>query len=122
MDASEEISGEFVVTCCDSSIVLEFVEEALDEVTLAVEGEIARQRNSAAGMGRNHRGDSPAGQDFDEGIGIVSFISDQSLRIEILKQWFCTGEIVGLSWRKHQFHGIAQRIDERVNFSAQSAA
>jgi hypothetical protein len=27
-----------------------------------------------------------------------------------------------LSWRKHQFHGIAQRIDERVNFGAQSAA
>jgi hypothetical protein len=27
-----------------------------------------------------------------------------------------------LSWRKHQPDGIAQRIDERVNFGAQSAA
>jgi hypothetical protein len=27
-----------------------------------------------------------------------------------------------LSWRKHQLHGVAQRIDERVDFSAQSTA
>jgi hypothetical protein len=27
-----------------------------------------------------------------------------------------------LSWRKHQLHGIAQRIDERVDFGAQSTA
>jgi hypothetical protein len=27
-----------------------------------------------------------------------------------------------LSWRKHQLDGIAQRIDERVNFGAQSSA
>jgi hypothetical protein len=29
---------------------------------------------------------------------------------------------VVLSWRKHQLDGIAQRIDERVNLGAQSAA
>jgi hypothetical protein len=27
-----------------------------------------------------------------------------------------------LAWRKHQLDGIAQGIDERVNFGAQSAA
>jgi hypothetical protein len=27
-----------------------------------------------------------------------------------------------LAWRKHQLDGIAQDIDERVNFGAQSAA
>jgi hypothetical protein len=44
------------------------------------------------------------------------------VRGEILKRRFCTGEIAGLSWRKHQLHGIAQRIDERVDFGAQSTA
>ena len=33
--------------------MLEFVEEALDEIALTVEGEIARQRHCPAGMGRN---------------------------------------------------------------------
>jgi hypothetical protein len=59
VDASEKISGELVVTCCDSAKVLEFVEEALDEVALAIEGEITRRRNRAAWVGRNDRGDLP---------------------------------------------------------------
>jgi len=122
VDASEKISGELVVTCCDSTKVLEFVEEAFDEVAFAIEGEIARQWKCAAGMGRNDRGDLPVGQGFDEGIGIVGLVANQSRRIEILKQRFCTGEIASLSWRKHQLHGIAQRIDERVDFGAQSTA
>jgi hypothetical protein len=62
------------------------------------------------------------GECFDEGVGVVGLVANQSHRIEILKQRLCTDEIAGLSWRKHQLHGIAQRIDERVNFSAQSTA
>jgi hypothetical protein len=34
MDAGQKISGELIVTCCDSAKVLELVEEALDEVAL----------------------------------------------------------------------------------------
>jgi hypothetical protein len=102
--------------------VLEFVEEALDEVALAIEDEITRQWNRTAGVGWNDRGDLPVGECFDEGIGVVGLVANQSRRIEILKQRLCTGEIVGLSWRKHQLHGVAQRIDERVDFSAQSTA
>ena len=73
-------------------------------------------------MRRNDRGDSSDGEGFDEGIGVVCLVTNQSGWIGFLKQGFCTSEIAGLSWRKHQFHGIAQGIDERVNFSAQSAA
>jgi|ERR1700748_758076 hypothetical protein len=122
MDASEKISGELVVTRCDSSKVFEFVEEAFDEVAFAIEDEIARQWKRAAGVGRNDRSDLPVGQGFDEGVGIVGLVANQGRRIEIREQRFCTGEIAGLAWRKHQLHGIAQRIDERVNFGAQSTA
>lgn len=61
MDTSEKISREFVIACGDSTKVLEFVEEALDEITLAIEGKIARQGRGAAGVGRNHWGDLPLG-------------------------------------------------------------
>jgi hypothetical protein len=98
------------------------VEEALDEIALAIESKIARQWNRAAGVGRNHRRDSPGGEGFDEGIGVLCLVANQSRRVGILKQGLCTSEIVGLSWRKHQRHGIAQRIDKRMNFGAQSAA
>jgi hypothetical protein len=41
VDAGEEISGEFVAAGGDGARMLEFVEEALDQVPLAVEDEVA---------------------------------------------------------------------------------
>jgi hypothetical protein len=102
--------------------MLEFIEEALDEVTLAIEDEIAGQRYRPAGVRRNNRGDLPLGQDVDEGVGVICFVADQGRRIAIAKQRLGADEIVGLSRRQHQLDRVAQRIDERMNFGAQSAA
>ena len=41
MNACKKISGEFVEAGRDRAKVLEFVEEALDEVTFAIEDKIA---------------------------------------------------------------------------------
>ena len=122
MDGGEKVFGELVVACCDGAKVLEFVEEALNEVALAIEGKIAWQWNGAAGMGRNDRSDLPVGEGFDEGISVIGLVTDQSRWIGILEQGLGTSEVAGLTWRKHQLDGIAQGIDERVNFGAQSAA
>ena len=121
MDAGEKVFGKLVVACCDGAKVLEFVEEALDEVAFAIESEVARQRDRAAGMGRNDRSDLSVGEGLDEGIGVIGLVTDQSRWIGILEQGRCTSEVAGLAWRKHQLDGIAQGIDERVNFGAQSA-
>ena len=121
MDASKKISGELIVACCDRTKVLEFVEEALDEIALAIKGEVARQRDRAAGMGRDDWGDLPVGEGVEEGIGVIGLVTDQSGWIGVLEQGLCTSEVAGLTWRQHQFDGIAQGIDEGVNFSAQSA-
>ena len=48
LDASEEISSEFVVARGDGTKVLQFIEEALDEIALAVE---VRSRRSVASCG-----------------------------------------------------------------------
>ena len=122
MYAGEEVSGELVVACCDGAKVLEFVEKALDEVALAIEIKITCQWNCAAGVGRDDRGDLPIGEGLDEGVGVVSLVADESRRLGMLKQRLCTSKIVGLSWRKHQLDRIAQGIDERMNFGAQSTA
>src|ERR1700752_2175407 len=108
MDGGEKVFGKLVVACCDGAKVLEFVEEALDEVALAVESEVARQRDSAAGVGRNDRRDLPVGEGFDEGIGVIGLVTDQSRWIGILEQELRTSEVAGLAWRQHQFDRIAQ--------------
>src|SRR5215207_1931446 len=122
MNAGEEISGQLVVTGRDGAKMLEFVEEALDEIALAIKGKIAWQRRCTAGMRGNHGGDLPLGKEVDEGVGVICLVAKQSRWVGIGEQCLCADEIVGLSWRKHQLDGIAQRIDERVNFGAQSAA
>ena len=50
MNTGEEISGEFVVASGDGTKVLEFVEEAFDEIALAVKGEVTRPRRLAVGL------------------------------------------------------------------------
>ncbi len=55
------ISGEFVVACGDGSKMLEFIEEALDEVAFAVEREIAKPWGFAVRFRRDDRSDFPLG-------------------------------------------------------------
>src|SRR4249920_4192912 len=56
LDPAEEISGELVVACGDGAEMCEFVEEALDEIALAIEREVATARRLPVGFRRNHRG------------------------------------------------------------------
>ena len=118
MDASKKIPGELVIACRDRTKMLEFVEEALDEIAFAIERKVARQRDRATRMGRNDWGDLPVRQGFEEGIRVIGFVTNQSRWIGVLEQGPCTGKVAGLAWRQHQFDRIAQGIDERVNFSA----
>jgi len=118
LDASKKIPGELVIACRDRTKMLEFVEEALDEIAFAIERKVARQRDRATRMGRNDWGDLPVRQGFEEGIRVIGFVTNQSRWIGVLEQGPSTGKVAGLAWRQHQLDRIAQGIDERVNFSA----
>jgi hypothetical protein len=61
--------------------VLEFVEEALDEVAFAVEREIASARVPAVGLWWNHRVDLAQVERVDQRVRVVSLVSDQGSRI-----------------------------------------
>ena len=122
MNSGKEISCEFVVSCGDGAIVLEFVEEALDQVALAIEREVAIPRRFAIGFWRNHRGDSPLNEDIDQRIGVVSLVAQQGIWISAVDQLLRAGQIVGLSRGEHQFDRIAQGIDEGMDFGRQSSA
>ena len=51
MNAGEEGLGEFVVTGGDGPEMFELVEETLDEIEFAVEGEVAWARGFSVGFG-----------------------------------------------------------------------
>jgi hypothetical protein len=122
LNACEKISGELVVSCGDGAKVLEFIEEALDEIAFTIEREVAGPRRLAIGFRRDHRRDVSRGETIEERVGIVCLIANQGLRISRLKQWFCASQIMSLPRREHQIDGIAESIDKDVNFGGQSAA
>jgi hypothetical protein len=121
LDSGEEISGEFVVASGDGAKVLEFIEEAFDQITFAIECEVAVPRDLAIGLWRNHRGDLAPVESIDQQIGVVRLVTDQGLRIDAVDQRLRASPIVGLPGREHQLDGVAKGIDERVDFGRQSA-
>ena len=66
--------------------MLEFVEEALDEITLAVERKVASPHDLAMGLWGNHRGDLAPVESVDQQIGGVSLVPDQGLGIGAVDQ------------------------------------
>jgi hypothetical protein len=122
LNSGEEISGEFVVACGDGAKVLEFIEEALDEVAFAVEREIASTLDFAIGLWRNYRADLTPVEGVDQRVGVVRFVSEQSPGIDVFDQRFRASQIMRLPGREHQLDGIAKGIDEHVDFGRQSAS
>lgn len=82
MDASQEVPRELVVARGDGTKVLEFIEEALDEIALAIKCKVTRRRRLAVGFGRDHRGDFSLSESVAERIGIICLVADQSFRID----------------------------------------
>src|SRR6266550_9302190 len=72
------VSRKLVVTCGDGAEVLEQIEEALDQIAFTIECEVALPLDVSVGLGRNHRSDSTLGESFDERIGVISFVANQS--------------------------------------------
>ena len=102
--------------------MLEFIEEALDEVSFAVEREIAGPRHLTICFWRNHRRDTSLGESADQRISVVRLVAKQGARVGTFKQGLRAGQVVGLSRRQHQFDWIAQGVNEGVDFGRQSAA
>ena len=68
------------------------------------------------GFWGNHRGDSPLSEDLDQRIGVVSLVAQQCIWNGIVDERLGASEIMSLAWREHQLDGIAQGVDEHVNF------
>jgi hypothetical protein len=122
VNAREKVSREFVVAGGDSTKVLQFIEESLNEIAFAIEGKIARRRYLTVGFGWNHWSDVSLGKSVAERIGVVCLVSDERSWIDPFEQRLRASQIVNLTRREHHIDGIAERIDEDVNLGGQSAA
>ena len=122
LNAGEENLGELVVARGDGSEMLEHVEETLNEIAFAIEGEVARARGLSVGFGWDDWDDRSIVEGGDKGVGVERLVGDQSAGIDGFDERFGASEIVILARAEHHFDGIAEGVDERVNLGGQSAA
>lgn len=122
MDGRQEISREFVVAGGDSAEVFECVEESFDQISFAVEGEIAVSLNEAVGLGRNDRFDASGLEGQDQSVRVIGFVREKGVRGEGFQQRLRLAQIRGLPGGQGEGDWIAQSIDESVNLGRQSAS
>jgi len=122
VNPGEKNLGELVVTRGDGPEMFELVEETLNEIAFAVEGEVARARGFSVGFGWDDWGDRSIVEGGDEGVGVERLVGDQSAGIDGFDERFSASQIVILARAEHHLNRIAEGIDERVNFGGQSAA
>jgi len=80
VNPGEENLGELVVTRGDGPEMFELVEETLNEIAFAVEGEVARARGFSIGFGWNDWDDRSIVEDGDESVGVERLVGDQSIK------------------------------------------
>src|SRR5262245_50327909 len=119
-DASEKRVGQLVEACCHRPVVLDLIEEALNEVALAVECEVAVADFFSVGLRRNDRRDVARFEPLEERVGVVALVSNHGVGREVFEQRLGLRYIVNLPGRERERDWIAERIDGGVDFRRQS--
>ena len=92
-------------------------------MALLVESAVEVGRCKSVWSRRDDRGFAGARQGFaDTGIGVKGFVGDQLAGRHLRQQRVGAKEIVGLSRGQQKSERIAERIDQSMDFGAQSAA
>src|SRR5260221_11952928 len=97
MEAREEIAGGFFVACRYATKLFDILKETIDQVSLCIQGVVAFALGFAIGLGRNDRFDLSTFEAGDEAIGVITFVSQHSLRLHLGDERFGLGDVVSLS-------------------------
>ena len=97
-------------------------DHALDQIALAVEGEVAGALLFAIGFRRDDGRDLAVFQGGDEPVGVVALVGEQRFGLEPFEQRLGLCDVGGLPRRQRQCDGIAERIDDGMDLRRQAAA
>ena len=122
MDCGEEISGGFVVARSDGAELLELAEEIFDEMARLVHLFVEETREFAVALGRDDWRLARGEERLDDTlVGIESLVRQQSVSPHLGQQRVGTLQIMGLAWGQKEGDGIAQGVDQGMDFGAQPA-
>ena len=122
MERGEEISRGLIVTRGDAAVLFEFTEEILDQVARLVERLIELAGRCSVLPRRDHGGFPGTRQRFENTLtGIIGLVGDQDLGGHLRQQGIGADQIMGLSRGQQEAQRVTERVDQSVDFGAQSA-
>ena len=120
-DEGEEGCDGLVVARGHAAKMLDFVDEALDEVTLLVAMPIVGNWLLSRSEGGDH-GIGSEGEKGSELVGVVSLVGDDTSGGKAVDQGFGLCAVVDLACRCDEAQRVAQGIDGDVDLGGQAAA
>jgi len=122
VEGGEEIPRGLIVARSDAAELFEPAEEILDQVACLVERLVERAGRCSVLPRRDDGGFSGTRQRLENTpVGIVGLVGDQDLGGHVRQQRISAGQIMGLSRGQQEAQRIAERVDQSVDFGAQSA-
>ncbi len=123
VNGGEKVSAGFVVARGDGAKLLEFGEEILDQVARLVEVTVIVAADLAVGLGWDHHGLPGARERIDDALlGVECLVADQRIGLHSRQQVVGSHEVMGLTTGQVERDGIAEGIDQGVDFGARSSA
>jgi len=122
MQSCEKIACGLLVAGGDAAKLLDYIEKAFDEVSLAVKREVAVPFDLAVGFWRDHRLDGARCEAGDEAVCIISLVGEKGIGLGLGSQSFGLGDVVDLAAGETECQGISQGVDDGMDFGRQAAA
>ena len=117
MDEAEIAVSGFVVSSCQSTSVLEFVEASLDHVAQGVDGTIDRQLYEPVSLGRDHGDTAAPFHIFANEVSVIALVGQQDLGCWPIgiHDWQIAFVVGDFAARQRKGYGQAQRIDAEMD-------
>ena len=121
-DCGEEVSCKLVMAGRDASEVLELVEEAFDEIALAVQVIGHRALLPAVPLGRDVAARAMVGNAFEDGAGVAAAVGDGVPgQLKAVKEGGHGSLVGGLARGEREAARQAKAVDDDMDFGAQPA-
>ena len=116
---SEMMLVQFFKARKETSVMLDFVEEALDQMSLLVQMFVVRSLFLAVFSRRYHRFGLFLSNLLQKGVRIIGTVGDRTLKLVVCNQIFRLGEVMPLAARQKKAQRIAQGVYARMDFGAE---
>ena len=122
VEEGEEVASELLEAHGDAPEALDALEEALHEASLFVQMPVDRALARAVGLGRDDDRTAVVFEHLDEWRRVVGLVAGDEGVGDVAQKLVGELHFVGLARREREAHGVAERVNDRVDLRGRTSA